>query len=395
MDPWVVAGPTRNAIWQRTSVPTTRIDSSEGMETVEQLGSSAFKKRVVAGTFPQFSRLRVALRETKFVQADPIRSPARAQDLMLRQRVSDYRAGDLEQSFQELEAEEGYLFAYGFMTPEVWRDLRWRPHRELKKLEQDVLQSVRESGEVHPRELDERFGRKSTTNAWGGKSLETKHVLERLHRHGYLRVSRREKGIRIYQAPGDAIREAAPARDRYCRLLLTTALVFGPTTRPFLLSEMRSQNHLLPKRKDRLAALDSLVGSGQLAEVEVAGETYLWRREDWMSDDVPERVRVLAPFDPLVRDRDRFAQLWGWSYRFEAYVPAPKRERGYYAMPLLWRDEVIGWANASVVDERLFVEFGYADKKPRSKSFRANAEAEIEAMALFLGLGSGAWELEM
>src|SRR5256885_12596249 len=64
------------------------------------------------------------------------------------------------------------------------------------------------------------------------------------------------------------------------------------------------------------------------------------------------RSRLLAPFDPVVRDRTRFEMLWGWVYRFEAYTPAPKRKLGYYAMPLLWRDRVIGWGNLSVQDRK-------------------------------------------
>ena len=54
-------------------------------------------------------------------------------------------------------------------------------------------------------------------------------------------------------------------------------------------------------------------------------------------------VRLLAPFDPVVWDRMRFEAFWGWAYRFEAYTPASKRKLGYYALPLLWDDQVIGW----------------------------------------------------
>ncbi|TWU31192.1 DNA glycosylase AlkZ-like family protein [Novipirellula artificiosorum] len=363
------------------------------MATVEKLQPREFKRRIVSGSFPNFLRLSDALQGMQFVQADPIRSPARAQDLMLRQRVAGYVAGELEESFQDLEAEEGYLFAYGFMTPKVWRNLRWRPKRKLRKLEREVLDAVAELGEVHPRGLIERFGRKSVKNYWGGKSQQTKRVLESLHHHGYLRVSRREKGIRVYQVPGDSSGKSEAPMERYCLLVLTTAFVFGPTTKGFLLSELRCQNHLLPCRADRLAAIESLVEAGKLAEVEVEGVTYLWIRENWLSAEVPERVRILAPFDPLVRDRERFAQTWGWTYRFEAYVPAGKRERGYYAMPVLWREDVIGWANANVVDKRLEIDFGYVGKRPRAKAFRLQAEAEVEAMAKFLGLESGAWEL--
>jgi uncharacterized protein YcaQ len=52
----------------------------------------------------------------------------------------------------------------------------------------------------------------------------------------------------------------------------------------------------------------------------------------------------------------RFEQLWGWAYRFEAYTPALRRERGYYALPLLYGERVIGWANASTASGALQVE---------------------------------------
>lgn len=206
-------------------------------------------------------------------------------------------------------------------------------------------------------------------------------------------MSRREKGIRVYQVPEDSNEPIKAPEKRYRQLALTTARVFGPTTKRFLISELRHQNHLLPTRGDRWSAVESLVESGELAEVEVAGVTYLWTRNDWLSAEVPERVRFLAPFDPLVRDRDRFVQLWEWNYRFEAYVPEAKRERGYYAMPVLWCDKIIGWANAKVQDQCLKIQFGYAEKKPRVKAFRLLAEEEADSMARFLGLRGGAWEL--
>ncbi|WP_158222496.1 DNA glycosylase AlkZ-like family protein [Rhodopirellula sp. MGV] len=330
----------------------------------------------------------------KFVQADPIRSPARAQDLMLRQRVVTYSAGDLEQSFPDLNAEEGFLFAYGFMTPDVWQDLRWRPKGRLKKLEREILDAVAELGEAHPRHLDERFGQESVTNYWGGKSRASKQVLDHLHHHGYLRVCRRENGIRIYQVPDDGNPSSVDSLSRYRNLVLATAHVFGPTTQRFLVSELRYHNHLLATRKERVAVIDSLVDLGSLQHIEVDGVRYLWIRDAWQAEEIPDQVRILAPFDPLVRDRERFNHLWDWDYRFEAYVPAAKRQRGYYAMPVLYRDNVIGWANASVADRRLNVEFGYHRKRPRDKTFRSHSESEVEAMATFLGLESGQWQIE-
>src|ERR1700756_5857480 len=56
-----------------------------------------------------------AIGQIEFIQSDPIRSPARAQDLILRHRVADYRAGDLERRYSSLAVEEDFLYAYGFM----------------------------------------------------------------------------------------------------------------------------------------------------------------------------------------------------------------------------------------------------------------------------------------
>ena len=70
--------------------------------------------------------LQEGIRKLGFVQADPIRAPARAQDLILRHRVQNYRAGDLERRYPELDIEEDYLYAYGFLPRDVWRLLHPR-----------------------------------------------------------------------------------------------------------------------------------------------------------------------------------------------------------------------------------------------------------------------------
>ena len=98
---------------------------------------------------------------------------------------------------------------------------------------------------------------------------------------------------------------------------------------------------------------------------------------------------MLTPFDPVVHDRGRFELLWGWVYRFEAYTPAPKRKLGYYAMPLLWRDRVIGWGNLSVKNGELESELGYVRSQPRDRVFKRELGAELERVRTFLGLASG------
>jgi uncharacterized protein YcaQ len=116
-----------------------------------------------------------------FVQADPIRAPAPAQDLILRHRVEGYLNGDLLRHYPALDMEEGNLYAYGFMPHTVWR---LRQHScdpaTLPELQQRVLDVVRESGPSHPRELRTQLGQAQVTNAWGGRSQATTRALESL-----------------------------------------------------------------------------------------------------------------------------------------------------------------------------------------------------------------------
>jgi uncharacterized protein YcaQ len=102
--------------------------------------------------------------------------------------------------------------------------------------------------------------------------------------------------------------------------------------------------------------------------------------------EAPEIVRLLAPFDPVVWDRRRFELFWDWPYRFEAYTPAAKRKLGYYALPLLWRDRVAGWANVTGAGPTVAVEVGYqSGRPPAGAAFRRELEAEIERLRRFLG----------
>jgi uncharacterized protein YcaQ len=97
-------------------------------------------------------------------------------------------------------------------------------------------------------------------------------------------------------------------------------------------------------------------------------------------------VRLLAPFDPIVWDRRRFEAFWGWPYRFEAYTPAPRRLLGYYALPVLWRERVVGWANVGVRDGRLQPEVGFFGPRLTDPAFVAAMDDELQRLHAFLGL---------
>jgi uncharacterized protein len=318
-----------------------------------------------------------------FVQADPIRSPARAQDLILRHRVKGYRAGDLDRCYGPLDIEEDYLYAYGYLSRQVWTLLHPRKATRLSVLEQKILESVRASGPVHPNELTPNFGRRRVTNAWGGYSQATKCALENLHDCGLLRIARREKGIRVYE-PARLSPEPAPPNQRLRKLVLAVANILAPVAERTLQSIASRLRYDLPGAVNHRNVLRELLHTGELEKQLVDKIGYVWPASTTALAEPPRRVRFLAPFDPLVWDRQRFGHLWQWAYRFEAYTPSSKRVRGYYAMPLLWCDRVIGWANAEVDGKRLSVATGFVEKRPRDRDFNLEVDAEIARLEAFL-----------
>jgi uncharacterized protein YcaQ len=127
----------------------------------------------------------------------------------------------------------------------------------------------------------------------------------------------------------------------------------------------------------------------RLASAKIDGVTWYWPADENPRSPrhrVDDDVRLLAPFDPIAWDRRRFELLWGWTYRFEAYTPAAKRKLGYYALPLLWHEQIVGWANATVRNDRLEVTTGFATGAPRGRDFREALVEERERLAKFLGL---------
>lgn len=344
-------------------------------------GLAQLRRRAVSHTLFRETTLRRAIRRLGFVQADPIRAPARAQDLILRHRVRAYRAGDLDRRYRSLDLEEDVLYAYGFLPREVWHLLHPRKTGPTSKLEKQVLETVRQSGLTHPRTLQDRFGNGRITNAWGGQSKAATQALESLRARGLLRVAKREKGVRLYEAAFPW--KPFPSEQRVLQLVMTVAGVLGPIREKSLYRHTARYRYMANPR----AAVHSLISEGRLRRQSFDGVSYLWPSENITEKETPRRVRFLAPFDPLVWDRDRFEHLWGWSYRFEGYVPAHKRLRGYYAMPLLWCDRVVGWANVDVEDDDLSVELGFANAKPRGTAFRRALESEIESLKTFLLLG--------
>jgi len=359
--------------------------------TEEQL-----RRYAVARSLFRPTTLSRAIGRLGFVQADPIRAPARAQDLMLRHRVTGYRAGDLERRYPRLALEEDFLVSYGIlprahsalMHPRTPRPSWGAPRR---KQAEAVLAFVRARGAAHPREVDAHFAHGKVTNWFGGSSNASTKLLEEMHYRGWLRVLRRDGGTRVY-----TVRDTeAPRPDDVTADSRMDALVDLVVHQyaPLPAGGLGRLSSLLclgtPQWTGRRAA--ALARAKQrLGHARVGGMEWYWPATEnpasrrWCPD---ESVRLLTPFDPIVYDRRRFEIFWGWPYRFEAYTPAPKRKLGYYALPLLWHDRVVGWGNLTVVAGALCCSFGYSGRgEPSDAAFRTGLEAELVRVHAFLGL---------
>ncbi|WP_019585157.1 DNA glycosylase AlkZ-like family protein [Deinococcus apachensis] len=342
--------------------------------------------------------LQAALNAQGFVQADPIRAPARAQDLTLFQRVRGYRAGDLERLYPGLDAEEDMLPNYGFVTRPVQALLHprepgeSRAEREHQGLLAEVRAVVEERGEVHPRDVAGAVGRGRVVNAWGGQSAATTRILDAMHRRGEVRVTRRVGGVRLYgPAPHlAALREAPlPEAERVRRAVHLLAALYGPLPEASLGYLVSLSHYGLPHLRGEMRAAFRTAVREELTGAGVDGLRYVWPAE-WNVDEVraPRGVRIVGPFDPLVWDRRRFEHLHGWTYRFEAYTPPAKRQFGYYALPLFQAERAVGWANLKVEGGELRSEVGFIPGVRETAALRKGVEAELERYRAFLGLES-------
>jgi uncharacterized protein len=373
------------------------IDMSKPI-TLDDLRRYAIARSLFAPTsLPQ------AISKLGFVQADPIRAPARAQDLTLRHRVKGYVAGDLERRYAKLPIEEDFFVNYGFLprataqlmhprTPRtVWTKARWKQAHA-------VLDFVRERGVVHPREVDAHFAHGKVQNWFGGSSNASTQLLDGLHYRGLVRIAARVGGVRTYApalAPANATESpenvnetehALAALDQLVDVIVHKYAPLPERTLSELVSHLGGgapqwrhlRNAVIKRAKERLSSTP------------LDGVNWLWPASEKPLSSryaTADTVRLLAPFDPVVWCRRRFELFWGWAYRFEAYTPAPKRVRGYYALPLLWRDQVIGWGNVAVKDGVMTAELGYvAGSAPRDGLFKRELEAELARMRVFLSL---------
>jgi len=183
----------------------------------------------------------------------------------------------------------------------------------------------------------------------------SKTALEWLWRTGQLAITRRDGFQKVYDLSHrvipDAHRTPAPDAETMVNWACTSALDnlgFADA------SELRAYWHLL--RPDEVKAwAKAALASGEIIEISVEGAEGRRRRAFARPDvvqaaadapDAPQRLRILSPFDPALRDRDRAEFLFGFHYRIEVFVPEAQRKYGYYVFPVLESNRLIGRIDA-------------------------------------------------
>jgi len=282
--------------------------------------------------------------------------------------------------------------------------LRWRMARadqlawkgvariaaEQPRLLEFVLDVVRERGPIRASELAAEGRRRQPAEMWNWS--EEKTALEYLFFAGRVCAARRVNFERLYDLPervlpAQVLAAPAPSQDEAQRqLLLIAAKRLGVATEADLGDYFR-----LPRAESK-ARVAELAEAGSLVPVRVEG----WRQPGYLSTERPagrrrvERARaLLTPFDSLVWARDRAERLFGFRYRIEIYVPAPKRVHGYYVLPFLLGDRLV--ARVDLKSDRqagvLHVRGAFAEPHADTALVAAELAAELRLLSEWLGLG--------
>jgi uncharacterized protein YcaQ len=355
------------------------------------------------------------IQQLGLVQMDSISHVERAHHMILHARNTTYRPKQLSRIAEKSRGLfEHWTHDASFLPTQFFPSWRHRFARDAARLEarfagwqgdgfrdhlRALLDRVAEHGPLRSRDLaPPPAGEPRGMWQWH----DGKTALEYLWRTGVLGITRREGFQKVYDLMENCIPaqhfDARVDEDTFIDWCCDSALArlgFGQTG-----DIARYWDHLRPAE---VAARLAGTGGDRLIPVRVEGIDGSVREMVGRPDlaeivanlpEPPRRVRVLSPFDPIIRDRKRLSWLFGFDYRIEIYVPAEQRQWGYYVFPLLESERIVGRIDmrADRKNDRLEVRRLWWEPKLRGGAGRfRRLEAELERQARFAGVSSVHW----
>jgi hypothetical protein len=354
-------------------------------------------------TAPDRRHLRRVLRHTSLLQIDSVNVVARAHYLPAFSRLGPYPSELVDRlAYRDRELFEYWGHEASLLPIELHPLMRWRMKRAEERFEtwgrlarlareqpgylEDVYAEVRDLGPVSAGQVAKE--EKRGTEDWGWNWTNAKTALEFLFWTGRITTATRRNFERQYDVAERVIPAAVLARptpseaDAHRELLLIAARAHGVGTVKDLADYFRIT---VPQSRPRIA---ELVEDGRLEEVAVRG----WTQPAYLvaGTILPRRVNaraLLVPFDPLVFERARTERIFGFRYRVEIYVPAPQRVFGYYVLPFLLGDALVGRVDlkADRAAGVLLVQSAWSEPEAPDETADELA-AELRLMANWLGL---------
>ncbi len=342
--------------------------------------------------------LRRVLDRVGLIQIDSVNVLVRSQELPLFARLGPHprtliddatRGGELFEYWVHeaslVPTDQYYLHRWRMREPYPWPSFRRRVEAQRDYTER-VYDRVVADGPLVARDLEARVEKKGT---WWDYD-DGKTALEALFYVGRVAARRRPHDFaRVYDLPERIIpaaalaRPALPEHEARKELLVMAAKYHGVGT----LQDLADYHRLTPTACKQ--PVTELVEEGRLVPVTVRE----WDRPAYLHPEarVPRRIRaraLLSPFDPVVWNRDRALRMFGFHYRIEIYTPAAKRRHGYYVLPFLLGDALVGRVDlkADRPNRALLVQSAWMESGVNEDDVAAELMEELHLMASWLEL---------
>jgi uncharacterized protein YcaQ len=293
-----------------------------------------------------------AIEQIGYVQIDTISVIERAHHHVLWSRVPNYEPAMLERLVREREVFEYWFHAaawlpmaeYRFSLPRMRRlngERNWFGDC-APRLKREILARIAAEGPLRARDFEDT--RAGSSGWWDWKPA--KQALEQLFMQGELMVSSREGFQKVYDLPERVLPEwvdtREPSLDEFAAHLLDTTLRAHGFATLVSMTYLRKGQALRESVKRQLQAR---VEQGQLMQQALGKNCSVYIDPELLEARAPRSqalVRILSPFDNLVIQRQRCREVFGFDYQIECYLPQAQRQFGYFCLPLLYRDRLVG-----------------------------------------------------